>query len=120
MPARDIALTFVSPGVVGTGPTATQRFTATSGPLVMNNGQPVADGTLYTVRSVAPGSSELNDYGTVLTADEDPTRDGVQVSSQGGVIRFEIQYPAPDGIYVPGHVAVYSKEGTAFGQADAK
>jgi hypothetical protein len=116
MPARDIALTVQDDGTTGVGDTATQRFTVTSGPLVLNTGQPVPDGTLYTVRSLVPGSADLTAYGTILTADDDPARGGIQVAAHGGVIQFQVEYPAPNGLYIPGRLAVYSTAGTAFGQ----
>jgi hypothetical protein len=119
MPARDIALTVHDDGTTGAGDAATQRFTVTSGPLVMNTGQPVPDGTLYTVRSLVPGSSLVTSYGTILTADDDPARAEVQVAAHGGVIQFQVEYPSPNGLYIPGRLAVYSTTGTAFGQSVA-
>jgi hypothetical protein len=119
MPARDVSLSVHDDGTTGAGETAAQRFTITSGPLVMNTGQPVPDGTLYTVRTLVPGASVLTPYGTILTADHDPARNEVQVASHNGVIQFEVEYPAPNGAYIPGRLAVYSTKGTAFGQTVA-
>ena len=116
MPSREVTLSAVSQGPPGTDPDAVQRFTITSGSLVTNDGRPVPDGTRYTVRSLVPGSSVLSDYGTILTADEDPAREEVQVSSLNGVLRFAVEYLAPGGAYIPGRAVVYSTVGTAFGQ----
>src|SRR5262249_52455318 len=116
MPARDIALTVQDDGTTGVGDMATQRFTLTSGALVTNTGQPVPAGTLYPVRALVSGTSLLTPYGTILTADADPVRGEVQVAAQGGVIQFQVEYPAPNGLYIPGRLAVYSTTGTAFGQ----
>jgi len=120
LPAGEVALSFVDQGVTGTGPTATERFTVTSGPITYNNGQPVPDGTTFSIRAVVGDSSSIDPYGTILTADEDPSRDNVQVTVHNGVIRFEVEYPAPNGLLVPGRVAVYSTVGTAFGQVVVK
>jgi hypothetical protein len=116
MPARTIPLTAVDRGLSGGGDQQVRRFMVTSGPLVMNNGQPIPDGTQYTIRPVVADASEPVPYGTVLTPDANPSRDQIQVQAQGGVISFEMEYPSPDGAYLPGRVVVYSTSGTAVGE----
>ena len=116
MPARTITFTRTDDGGSGTGETATQRFTVTSGTLVMNNGQPVSDGTFFTVRSVLNGSSEKVAFGAVLTADADPGREHVQVPVVGGRIQFQVEFTSPGNAYLPGRVIVWSAEGTAYGE----
>jgi len=104
----------VDQGTTGANDTATRRFVVTSGPLVTNDGQPVPDGTLYSVRALSAGDPST-DFGTILTADADPALDHVQVAVVGGRIQFEVEYPAPNGSFVPGQIVVYSTAGTAFG-----
>jgi hypothetical protein len=116
MPARTITFTRTDDGSTGAGETATQRFTVTSGTLVMNNGQPVPDGTLFTVRSVLDGSSDQAAFGTVLTTDADPAREYVQVPVVGGHIQFQVEFTSPGNVYLPGRVIVWSAEGTAYGE----
>ncbi|MCU1382032.1 MAG: hypothetical protein JWL71_729, partial [Acidobacteria bacterium] len=83
----------------------------TSAPLRMNNGQPVPDGTLYTVMGVPRGAPFVS-FGTVIAADEDPSADGVQVRSHNGVIQFTVDYPvAADAVTA----AAFASSGTAFG-----
>ena len=115
MPARGITFTRTDDGGSG-GESGTQRFTVTSGPLVMNNGQPVPDGTLYTVRTVLNDSSDKVAFGTVQTADADPAREHVQVRVVGGHIQFVVEFPAPNNAYLPGRVIAWSAEGTAYGE----
>lgn len=115
MPGGTVALTHADNGATGSGEEAARRFTVTSGPLVMNNGQPVPDGTLFTVRSVAADGTDPADYGTVLATDQDASRERVQVRVTGGQLQFQVEYPSPNGVYVPGRVIVYSTTGTAYG-----
>jgi hypothetical protein len=82
----------------------------TSAPVRTNAGQVVADGTKFTVFGADP-STDLTPFGTVLTGDEDPSLDGVQVSSHGGVVRFAVDYPAASGVALP---FTYSVDGTAI------
>jgi hypothetical protein len=116
MPARTVALAVTQQTANGSGDAQTLHFRVSSGPLVMNNGQPVPDGTLFSVRSVAADSGSLALYGDILTADADAGRENVQVASHGGVIEFDVEYPAPNDAYVPAKVVVYSVAGTAFGE----
>jgi hypothetical protein len=73
----------------------------------------VPDGTLYTINTLGEFSDDP--YGTVVTADADGTRDGIQVAAIGGHISFDVQFSAP-GAYLPGRVLVYATDGTALGQ----
>jgi hypothetical protein len=81
----------------------------------MNNGQPVANGTLFTVRSVTPSAGPIVPVGTILTSDADGGRDNVQVPVINGRIEFEIEVPAPFKAVIPAQAVVYSTKGTAFG-----
>jgi hypothetical protein len=93
-----------------------QHFTVTTGPLVTNAGNAVPDGTLYTVQALAAVSTSQTPYGTITTPDADPVRDGIQVAVVNGTARFEVEYAAPNGFFVPGRVALYSAVGTAYGE----
>jgi transglutaminase-like putative cysteine protease len=84
----------------------------TSGVIRMNTGLVVPDGTLFTVRVLLPSSAELLPFGTITTADADPLTDGVQVASQGGVIRFNALYP---GAFGSVRVLVHAVRGVAVG-----
>ena len=112
MPKGDIGLDATAGELVN----ETITFTVTSGTVVSNNGQPVPDGTLFSVRNVFAGGTSTEAYGDVLTADADAQRENVQVASSGGRITFQVRYPAPNNVYVPGRVVVYSTQGTAFGE----
>jgi hypothetical protein len=83
--------------------------TYTSGPLTRNTGQPVPNGTVYTVAGARVGTTYIP-FGTVLSTDVDPATAGVQVASAGGVITFVVDYPAASGEAVP---IALSREGTA-------
>jgi hypothetical protein len=78
----------------------------------MNNGLVVPDGTLFTVRTLVPATAELLPFGTITTADADPLTEGVQVASQGGVIRFNAVYP---GAFGSVRVLVHAARGVAVG-----
>ncbi len=96
--------------------TPTERRTAvqyTSGVIRMNTGQVVPDGTVFTVHTLMSQGSDLTPFGTITTADADTLREGVQVLSAGGVIRFSAEYP---GAFGAARILVYSTPGTA--QAD--
>ena len=49
--------------------------------------------------------------GTVTTPDAAPAVDGIQVTSQGGVIRFVVELPGTTGVVVP---LAFSVDGTAI------
>jgi len=83
--------------------------TYTSGPLMLNVGRPVPDGTVYTVAGARLGTTYIP-FGTVLSADVDASTPGVQVKSAGGVITFVVDYPAAAGEAIP---VALSREGTA-------
>jgi hypothetical protein len=115
MPAGTIAMHAVDSGTVGSGESATRTFTVTTDPLLNNDGTPVADGTLYTVRALVNATNVTADYGHLLAADADPSRENVQVAVVNGRLQFQVEYASPGGFYLPGRVAVYSTSGTAFG-----
>ena len=83
--------------------------TYTSGPLTQNTGQPVPDGTVYTVAGARVGTTYIP-FGAVLSTDVDQATAGVQVASAGGAITFVVDYPAASGEAVP---IALSREGTA-------
>ena len=111
MPKGDIVLT----GVQGEFVDDTVTFTVTSDTVLLNNGQPVPDGTLFSVRNMFAGGTPAEIYGALLVTDADPQLDNIQVTSSGGRISFQIRYPAPHNNFVPGRLAVYSPMGTAYG-----
>jgi hypothetical protein len=93
--------------------TPEERRTAvdyTSSVIRMNTGQVVPDGTLFTLNTLTTQGSDPIGFGTITTTDVDPVRDGIQVRSVGGVIRFSAQYP---GAFGAARVLVYSTPGTA-------
>lgn len=88
------------------------QVTYTSSVVRMNTGQPVPDGTLFTVRALQPDASDAVPFGTILTADADPATDGVQVVSSGGVIRFVAEFP---GAFGAARILANSTRGVAIG-----
>jgi len=67
------------------------------------------------VRALTVGTDASQEFVTILTADADPAREHVQVAVVGGHLRFEVEYTAPNGGFVPGQIVVYATAGTAFG-----
>jgi hypothetical protein len=116
MPARKVEMTAIDNGATGAGESASRRFTVTSAPLVMNNGQAVPDGTLFTVRSFVAGSTDETSFGTIVTADADSARENTQIAVVNGRLQFDVEYNAPLGLYIPGRVVVHSTFGTAYGE----
>jgi hypothetical protein len=116
MPARTVTLTATGGDLVGTEASAKRRFTVTASGFTLNNGQPVPDGTVYTIRSAPEDGSALIDYGTILTADADPSTEGIQVTVTNGVATFEVEFNSPYGAYTPARAIIYSAKGTAFGE----
>ena len=114
MPAGKLALAATGGALGDPGPDSERVFVVTSGTITNNDGTPVADGALFTVRSVPAMATEPTPYGTV-EGDADPAREGVQVAVQGGQVTFTVRYPSPFGVYVPGRVVVYASPGTASG-----
>jgi hypothetical protein len=88
------------------------RVTYTSSVIRLNTGQVVPDGTLFTIRSLWPGSSDPVAFGTVLTADADPLADGIQVTSANGVIQFVAEYP---GAFGAARILANAVRGVAIG-----
>ena len=88
--------------------------TVTSTNLRLNNGQPVPDGTMFTVRMSTPdSSSKAVPFGTILSADEDPLTNGVQVSAHSGAIQFTAELPGTSG---SASAFAHSVAGTAVGR----
>ena len=116
MPARTVTLTATGGDLVGTEASAKRRFTVTASGFTLNNGQPAPDGTVYTIRSAPEDGSALIDYGTILTADADPSAEGIQVTVINGVATFEVEFNSPYGAYAPARAIIYSAKGTAFGE----
>ena len=116
MPARTVTLTATGGDLVGTEANARRRFTVTASGFTLNNGQAAPDGTVYTIRCAPEDGSALIDYGTILTADADPSTEGIQVSVTNGVATFEVEFNSPFGAYAPARAIVYSTKGTAFGE----
>ena len=116
MPRGDVTLAIVSDTFIGDDANAKRRLRiASTSALTMNTGQPVANGTLFTVRSVAPTAGPIVSVGTILTADADGSRDNVQVPVVNGRIEFDVEIPAPFRAVLPAQAVVYSTRGTAFG-----
>ena len=104
--------TITSPGSGGQ-PT---RATFTSETVRLNTGATVPDGTLFTVYITTGTADDPVSVGTILDADLDPALEGVQVASQGGVVRFTAEFPAALG---DGKVLMWSaRGGTVFVDQD--
>ena len=65
----------------------------------------------FTIRPLRGNRAQDEPVGTVLTPDAAPALDGVQVASQGGVIRFAAELPGAAGAVVP---LAFAVEGTAL------
>ena len=85
--------------------------TYTSAPVRLNTGSVVPDGTMFTVNALFPHTRFAVPFGTIESLDEDPLTDGVQVASQGGVVRFTAMYPGSAGV---ARVVAFSAVGTAL------
>ena len=110
MPVGRISLTadFAAAGSQ-TAPVTVATFT--SAPILSNTGAVVPDGTLFTVRPLVGNLGYEQPLGTILTPDASAALPGVQVSSQGGVIRFAAELPGALGAVVP---LAFSVDGTAI------
>lgn len=112
MPSGGLGLdaTYTASGTV-VEPSTT--VTVTSGPVMLNTGAPAADGTVFTVRALVPNASDPVSFGEILTADVDPTREGVQVFTVGGRIQYTVRLPGQVG-----HVlaVIHALHGTALGE----
>ena len=82
----------------------TTTVTAEANTLLLNNGQAASDGWAYTV--AATGMD-------IVTADQDPTREGVQVLCSGGKLTAVFRAPSSGGV---GTFAVSSVYGDAHAQ----
>jgi hypothetical protein len=110
MPAGPIAFAVETAVAGGAGDPATS-LTLTSDPIRLNTGALVPDGTLFTVQTVLGQASQLVPFGQVLSVDEDPATEGIQVSSRNGVIQFAAEVPGSAGVVT---ALAYSIRGTAF------
>ncbi|MEQ1872011.1 MAG: hypothetical protein ABL961_18500, partial [Vicinamibacterales bacterium] len=107
MPAGKVELTTQTTDSGGVDPHSIVTYT--SQPLMMNNHQPVPDGAFFTVDAALPGD-DAQQFGVVVSPDEDPGTLGIQVRSRNGVLQFTIDYPAPAGAAI---VLVGARDGTA-------
>jgi len=89
-------------------------ISVSSEPILLTTGEPVPDGTLVTVQSINRNTSELENYGTIVTPDADPSIEGIQVRSVNGKINFSINPPLKEG---SGVILVKSTTGEAEGKA---
>jgi hypothetical protein len=110
MPAGPIAFA-VETAVGGGGGDPATSLTLTSDPIRLNNGALVPDGTLFTVQTVLGQASQLVPFGQVLSVDEDPASEGIQVSSRNGLIQFTAEVPGSAGVVM---ALAYSTRGTAL------
>ena len=96
MPAGtlDVAASFEA-GAAPPAPTTLASYTVAG--LRRNDGTPVPDGTLYTVRVVSPGDPALVPVGEITSADASPAIPGVQRASQAGGIAFDAELPGAAG-----------------------
>jgi hypothetical protein len=91
------------------------RLSLTSGPLAMNNGAPVADGTLFHVQpalAFAHQDGEPIPFGTVLTPDARADMVGSQVAVENGRIHIDLEFPGL--VLGSAKIIVFSDVGTAF------
>lgn len=91
----------------------------TSDIIYVSEGNPVPDGTFFTVHTT---------LGTIATPDQDGTRDGIQVSTAGGILTFqlaagtvagvaEVSAISPDGV-LHGSLTYVCAPGPATGPVD--
>ncbi|MFN4227545.1 MAG: 6-bladed beta-propeller [Candidatus Ratteibacteria bacterium] len=85
-----------------------------SEPIHLVTGEPVPDGTLITVKTQDRFTSEIRDYGTIITADVDSSIEGIQIATKDGKISFTINPPSNLG---SGIIIANSVSGTASGKA---
>ncbi|MCM8809459.1 MAG: 6-bladed beta-propeller [Candidatus Omnitrophica bacterium] len=111
LPYGEIILNVEPPDVDKNTPS---QITVTSEPILLVTGEPVSDGTLITVRTQDKFTSEVKDYGTILTEDADLSIDGIQIATSGGKIKFVIVPPSNPG---SGIIIVNSVFGNATGKA---
>ncbi len=83
--------------------------------IAYGSGKTVADGTLVTVDVKARYGADDTSYGTITTADADPSRDGIQVATVAGRVEFSFTPPAVAGA---GTVIIQSVDGNAAGYRD--
>jgi len=110
MPAGEITFSIQS-SPAGNAQSPATRVTFVSNPVFLNTGDPVPDGTRFTVRTLVAGTNAITPLGTNLSDDQDPVTQGVQVISQSGVIQFTAELPGRVGSTL---LIVNSVEGTAL------
>jgi len=85
-----------------------------SEPILLITGDVVPDGTLITVQSLNKNTSEIENFGTIITQDEDPNTEGIQVKTKEGKISFVISPPSKEG---SGLIIAKSIKGEAEGKS---
>jgi len=85
-----------------------------SEPILLITGDVVPDGTLITVQSLNKNTSEIENFGTIITQDEDPNTEGIQVITKDGKISFVILPPSKQG---SGLIIAKSIKGEAEGKS---
>ncbi|MCX5886111.1 MAG: hypothetical protein NT096_09420 [Proteobacteria bacterium] len=111
LPFGDIVLHVTPQGV---DKNALSTITVTSDPIKLSNGNTVSDGTLVTVSSLLNQTTALENFGTITTTDKDTGTPGVQVTTSGGTITFQIMPPSTEG---SGLITAETVQGTASGKA---
>ncbi len=117
MPAGALTWSVASVSQAGSGADTKTVARLRTAPLMRNDGQPVAAGTVVHV-SLQPegaGGADLVSFGRVLTADAQPEVEGAQVVvGADGCVEIEIEVPGtPESI----RVISFSDVGTAGGNA---
>jgi hypothetical protein len=92
------------------------QITLTSEPLLMNNGDPVAESTRYHILSILPfahGPEGYIPFGVIVSEDADAELPGYQAAVENGTIQVMIEYPTE--VWANAQIVVFSDIGTAFG-----
>ena len=93
---------------------APSTITVTSDPIKLSNGNSVPDGTKVTVAASRNQTTATENFGTITTADKDTGTPGVQLTTSGGVITFQITPPSTEG---SGLITAETVQGGAAGRA---
>ncbi len=83
--------------------------------LRLNTGRPVPDGTRYNVLALRPNAYPPQPGGEVLGRDVDPSLPYTQLEAVGGALSFRVRTAA-----AAVRLVVYSVDGTAYGEAEAR
>jgi hypothetical protein len=92
------------------------RLSISSQMLLMNNGEPVPDGTIFHALSALPysfGAEGPITFGSILSDDFLPDVEGHQVSAENGRVHLELEIPS--GLSQGVRVIIFSDTGTSFG-----